>query len=215
MDEEAIFTVASEMESADERSAYLDRVCAGHALARRRIEDLLSAHFRPDGFLNNAVAAWNAELAVEEPRPGGVIPGTVIGPYKLLEQIGEGCMGLVFMAEQTHPVRRKVALKVLKPGMETRQVVARFEAERQALAMMDHPHIAKIYDAGTIGGVARAGSMGSRRGARRGSRFVTCCRTPRASGAGNSQSPWRTCVGSVKIGQCDMPKEQRRPDIPR
>src|SRR5262249_27182013 len=75
-------------------------------------------------------------------------PGTVIGPYKLLEQIGEGGFGVVFMAEQTQPVRRKVALKVLKPGMDTRQVVGRFEAERQALAIMDRPNIAKVFDGG-------------------------------------------------------------------
>ncbi len=75
-------------------------------------------------------------------------PGTVIGPYKLLEQIGEGGMGIVYMAEQTQPVRRKVALKIIKPGMDTRQVIARFEAERQALALMDHPNIARVLDAG-------------------------------------------------------------------
>src|SRR5579864_6732302 len=78
-------------------------------------------------------------------------PGTIIGPYKLLEQIGEGGFGVVFMAEQTEPVRRKVALKILKPGMDTRQVVARFEAERQALAIMDHPNIAKVHDGGQTG----------------------------------------------------------------
>jgi serine/threonine protein kinase len=76
-------------------------------------------------------------------------PGMMIGPYKLLEQIGEGGFGVVFMAEQQQPVRRKVALKVLKPGMDTKQVVAPFEAERQALALMDHPHIAHVLDAGT------------------------------------------------------------------
>ena len=75
-------------------------------------------------------------------------PGTVIGPYKLLEQIGEGGFGLVFMAEQRQPVRRKVAVKILKPGMDSRQVIARFEAERQALALMDHPNIARVLDAG-------------------------------------------------------------------
>src|SRR6185436_13022322 len=74
--------------------------------------------------------------------------GTKIGPYKLLEQIGEGGMGAVYMAEQLHPVRRKVALKIIKPGMDTRQVIARFEAERQALAMMDHPNIARVFEAG-------------------------------------------------------------------
>ena len=76
-------------------------------------------------------------------------PGTQIGPYKLLEQIGEGGMGVVFMAEQKQPIRRRVALKIIKPGMDTRQVIARFEAERQALAMMDHPNIARVLDAGT------------------------------------------------------------------
>src|SRR6185503_18172397 len=76
-------------------------------------------------------------------------PGTVIGPYKLMEQIGEGGMGLVFVAEQSQPIRRRLALKVIKPGMDSRQVIARFEAERQALALMDHPNIAKVMDAGT------------------------------------------------------------------
>ena len=83
-----------------------------------------------------------------ESRSGVEEPGTVIGPYKLLEPIGEGGMGVVYMAEQTQPVRRKVALKVIKPGMDTKQVIARFEAERQALAMMDHPNIARVLDAG-------------------------------------------------------------------
>jgi hypothetical protein len=82
------------------------------------------------------------------PRPIAEGPGTRIGPYKLLQQIGEGGMGVVYLAEQEHPVRRKVALKIIKPGMDTAQVVARFEAERQALALMDHPNIAKVLDAG-------------------------------------------------------------------
>ena len=78
-------------------------------------------------------------------------PGTMIGPYKLLQQIGEGGMGTVFMAEQTEPIHRKVALKIIKPGMDSRQVIARFEAERQALAMMDHVNIARVFDGGTTG----------------------------------------------------------------
>ena len=92
------------------------------------------------------------EIARARParRPGIVEgPGTVIGPYKLLEEIGEGGMGVVFMAEQAQPVRRRVALKVIKPGMDSRQVIARFEAERQALAMMEHPNIARVLDAGS------------------------------------------------------------------
>src|SRR5205085_5815884 len=83
------------------------------------------------------------------PRPLVEGPGTVIGPYKLLQEIGQGGMGSVFMAEQERPVRRRVALKVIKAGMDSNQVIARFEAERQALALMDHPHIAKVLDAGT------------------------------------------------------------------
>src|SRR4029077_12719612 len=82
-------------------------------------------------------------------QPRAEVSGTVIGPYKLLQQIGEGGMGTVFMAEQSQPVQRKVALKIIKPGMDSRQVIGRFEAERQALAMMDHPNIAKVHDAGT------------------------------------------------------------------
>src|ERR1700730_4562124 len=90
-------------------------------------------------------------------RPGLVpllpkVPGHVIGPYKLLQEIGEGRMGTVFMADQSQPVQRKVALKIIKPGMDSRQVIGRFEAERQALAMMDHPNIAKIHDGGTTDG---------------------------------------------------------------
>jgi WD40 repeat protein/serine/threonine protein kinase len=113
---------------------------------RRRLSLLLAAHRRADSFLESPAPGLGATLdapAVAE------APGALIGPYKLLEQIGEGGFGVVFMAEQQQPLRRKVALKVLKPGMDTRQVVARFEAERQALALMDHPHIAKVHDAGT------------------------------------------------------------------
>ncbi len=149
MDEEAIFITALEMASADRRAAYLDQACAGDADLRRQVEELLAAHGQAGNFLDNAAAAWNAHLPIGDEQARAERPGTVIGPYKLLEQIGEGGMGLVFMAEQSRPVRRRVALKVIKPGMDTRQVVVRFEAERQALALMDHPNIAKIHDAGT------------------------------------------------------------------
>ena len=107
--------------------------------------ELLNAHVSAGSFLESPApdpgATHDLPHAIER-------PGTVIGPYKLLEQIGEGGFGVVFMAEQTQPVRRKVALKVIKPGMDTRQVIARFEAERQALALMDHPNIAQVLDAG-------------------------------------------------------------------
>src|SRR5205814_2727358 len=99
-------------------------------------------------FLEAAAPAPLATVGVPAHSEG---PGAVLGPYKLLEQIGEGGFATVFMAEQTRPVRRKVALKVLKPGMDTKQVVARFEAERQALALMDHPNIARVFDGGMTG----------------------------------------------------------------
>ncbi|MGH7140176.1 MAG: serine/threonine-protein kinase, partial [Pirellulales bacterium] len=113
---------------------------------RAEVEALLAAGDQAGSFLESPAVAPALVATVE--RPIAERPGTMIGPYKLLEQIGEGGFGVVFMAEQTQPVRRKVALKVLKPGMDTRQVVARFEAERQALAIMDHPNIAKVHDGG-------------------------------------------------------------------
>jgi serine/threonine-protein kinase len=140
-----IFWDAAQLGSAEERRAYLDRACSGDVRLRRKVEQLLAARAKAEGFLEGPGLPL-AATAIERPVREG--PGTAIGPYKLLEQIGEGGFGVVFMAEQQQPLRRKVALKVLKPGMDTRQVIARFEAERQALALMDHPHIAKIFDAG-------------------------------------------------------------------
>jgi WD40 repeat protein/serine/threonine protein kinase len=142
--EEAIFQAALEIAAADARAAYLDVACGNQHGLRQRVEALLRRHAEAIGPLDrpdfNLVATTDSPLAER--------PGTVIGPYKLLEQIGEGGFGIVFMAEQQQPVRRKVALKVLKPGMDTRQVVARFEAERQALALMEHPNIAHVFDGG-------------------------------------------------------------------
>ena len=128
-----------------ERLAFLAAACASDESLQRRIQALLHAHDNPGSFLADQPPA----LALTVDDPISERSGTVIGPYKLIEQIGEGGMGLVFVAEQQQPVRRKVALKVIKPGMDTRQVVARFEAERQALALMDHPNIAKVLDGGT------------------------------------------------------------------
>src|SRR3954470_829454 len=136
---EAIFTEAICVPPGDERSALLDRSCAGDAELRRRIESLLAAHDRADAVLPQA--AISTSVASES-------VGAMIGRYKLLEQIGEGGFGVVFRAEQQHPVRRRVALKIIKLGMDTKQVIARFEAERQALAMMDHLNLARVFDAG-------------------------------------------------------------------
>jgi serine/threonine protein kinase len=140
---EAIFFSALEKRSPEERAAYLDQACAGDPDLRRRVEKMLAAQAEAGSFLEQP-----AEASTVDEQPISEGPGSIIGPYKLLEQIGEGGFGVVFMAEQTQPVRRKVALKVLKPGMDTRQVVARFQAERQALAIMDHPNIAKVHDGG-------------------------------------------------------------------
>jgi serine/threonine protein kinase len=136
-----------------ERPAWLEQACADAEL-RRHVELMLAAHDTPQSLLDHlapGVARPESPPAgtvatVDEPIADG--PGTLIGPYKLLEQIGEGGFGVVYMTEQQEPVRRKVALKILKPGMDTRQVIARFEAERQALAIMDHANIAKVYEGG-------------------------------------------------------------------
>src|SRR4051812_26123569 len=139
---EEIFYAALDLESSEARSEFLDRAC-GDADVRRRVERLLALDPEADEFLE-APASPPTVTATPEARLLAEEPGTVIGPYKLLEAIGEGGMGVVYVAEQQEPVRRRVAVKVIKPGMDSRQVVARFEAERQALAMMDHPHIAKV-----------------------------------------------------------------------
>jgi serine/threonine protein kinase len=143
---ESLFWSALALASPEERARYLDRACGGDQRLRGRLEELLAAYPKAEGFLE-APARSPVVTVDEQPIREG--PGTVIGPYKLMELIGEGGMGLVFVAEQTQPVRRRVALKVIKPGMDTRQVIARFEAERQALALMDHPNIAKVLDGGT------------------------------------------------------------------
>src|SRR5262249_46738321 len=132
----AIFGEALDRETPEEQADYLDRACAGRPELRARVEALLQAHAEASGFLREASGrpiATVDDLITER-------PGTVIGPYKLLQEIGEGGMGTVFLAEQTQPVQRQVALKIIKPGMDSRHVIARFEAERQALALMDHPH---------------------------------------------------------------------------
>src|SRR5262249_29263566 len=130
--------------SAAERTSFLDRACAGDAALRAEIEALLQAHDHPDSLL----AAPALRVALDPALHLSEGPGIRIGAYKLLQQLGEGGFGVVYMAEQEQPVRRKVALKIIKPGMDTREVIARFESERQALALMDHPNIARVLDAG-------------------------------------------------------------------
>lgn len=142
--QDTVFEQAIAIADEHERAAYLDRACGGDTNLRREAERLVRDHFRAGSFLEQPAIALDVTL-----RQAAEQVGSQIGPYKLLEQIGEGGMGLVYMAEQQRPVRRLVALKIIKPGMDSKQVIARFEAERQALAMMDHPNIAKVHDAGT------------------------------------------------------------------
>jgi WD40 repeat protein/serine/threonine protein kinase len=166
MNEREIFSAAVQQQDLAERAAYLEQACAGDGPLRQRVEVLLHAHEMAGSFLEKPVLAQGdtadeqpgssvkGDSAVESPSQAVALqritegPGTLIGPYKLLQQIGEGGMGVVYMAEQEQPVRRKVALKIIKPGMDSAHVIARFEAERQALALMDHTNIAKVLDAG-------------------------------------------------------------------
>jgi len=158
MTEESIFAAALEKAAGAERQAFLDEACAGDAALRQRLERLLAADRQSAGILERGPEATGLETpAAAAPAASGNFeplsegPGTVIGPYKLIEQIGEGGMGTVWMAQQTEPVKRLVAVKLIKPGMDSKQVIARFEAERQALALMDHPNIARVLDGGTTG----------------------------------------------------------------
>jgi serine/threonine protein kinase len=134
--------------SEPERSAYLGEACADDPVFRQRVEELLEASEQAENFLESSPANFDFTRTKEMIVPLTEKPGDKIGRYKLLQKIGEGGCGVVYMAEQEEPVRRRVALKVIKLGMDTKQVIARFEAERQALALMDHPNIAKVLDAG-------------------------------------------------------------------
>jgi len=146
--DEALFKQALLKHSPAERAAWLDEACQGEPALRARLELLLEGHFNAQGFLDTLPQPRAQTRLV---RPAGELtekPGDRIGRYKLLQEIGEGGCGVVYMAQQEEPVRRRVALKVIKLGMDTKQVIARFEAERQALALMDHPNIAKVLDGG-------------------------------------------------------------------
>jgi serine/threonine protein kinase len=141
----SIFLAALELPSPSEWPAFLESRCGGDTELRLRVEALLEAHAQTSGAFDRFTPRDQETAEHPFPIEG---PGQSIGPYQLLEPIGEGGMGVVYMAEQWQPIRRKVALKIIKPGMDTKQVIARFEAERQALALMDHSNIAKVLDAG-------------------------------------------------------------------
>jgi serine/threonine protein kinase/tetratricopeptide (TPR) repeat protein len=151
LDDKAIFSAARAIESPEARAEYLRHACGGDATWIERVQTLLRGYEEQASFLESPPVAIDVDRTADDTIDGR--SGSVIGPYKLLQQIGEGGMGVVYMAEQEVPVHRRVALKIIKPGMDTRQVIARFEAERQALASMDHPHVARVID----GGVTDAG----------------------------------------------------------
>jgi serine/threonine protein kinase/tetratricopeptide (TPR) repeat protein len=158
--EELIFAAALEIASPADREKYLDAACGDDAVLRRRLDELLASHGRASRFLEvPAIGAAgvttdpnssdSSQSPFEATRPPSVVPGTQIGPYTLVRKLGEGGMGAVYLAAQEQPVRREVALKIIKPGIGGEQVIARFAAERQALERMDHPNIARVLDAGT------------------------------------------------------------------
>jgi len=143
--EETLFREARQRAKGPERDAFLNEACLGNQALHARLQALLQAHESPDPFLEPQVAARIGATVLLPPDED---LGTLIGRYKILEKIGEGGFGVVYVAEQREPVKRRVALKIIKLGMDTKQVIARFGAERQALALMDHPNIAKVLDAG-------------------------------------------------------------------
>ncbi|MDZ4684598.1 MAG: serine/threonine-protein kinase [Planctomycetaceae bacterium] len=143
--EREIFVETIQAEDVARRRIALDEACGPDVALRRRMEALLRVYDNLGGFLQEPVAGSAAAFDHQS----ACRLGALIGPYKLVQQIGEGGMGTVFLAEQTHPVQRQVALKVIRPGFDSRSVTSHFEAERQTLALMDHPNIAKVLDAGT------------------------------------------------------------------
>ena len=158
--EEEVFDAARKLNNPAEREAYLERACDDDPNLRERVEALLSVHSHAEELFTECISALRSSADnPESPAEARDLargfeeekPGAQIGCYKILQKIGEGGCGAVYMAEQEKPMRRLVALKVIKLGMDTRAVIARFDAERQALAMMDHPNIAKVLDAGATG----------------------------------------------------------------
>src|SRR5262249_11426230 len=145
-DNEVIFHAAREISDPDLRRAYVREACAGDEPRIAHVEALLAAADAPDSLPDRPARSDPVATTSPTTTPS---PGTVLRPYKLIEPIGEGGMGTVWMAQQTEPVKRVVALKLIKAGMDSKQVIARFEAERQALALMDHANIARVLDAGT------------------------------------------------------------------
>src|SRR5215510_14445444 len=154
---QAVFQAALEAPDRAARAAVLERECATDPEVSRRVQTLLQAYENPASILDRPPVAAVPATVDDAPSER---PGTMIGPYKLIERIGEGGMGTVWMAQQTDPVKRPVAVKVIKAGMDSKQVIARFEAERQALALMDHPNIARVLDAGTTKGESGGASPG-------------------------------------------------------
>src|SRR5689334_17627629 len=154
--EKAVFVQALEIADPEQRRQFLDQACGADQALRQQIEKLLALSPSAGDFFKDCAPALEpqaadaaAVLSAAESAVEAEVPETkCIGPYKLLQKLGEGGYGVVYMAEQEQPIRRRVALKIIKLGMDTRNVVARFEAERQALALMDHPNIARVLDAG-------------------------------------------------------------------
>src|SRR5262245_43225718 len=146
-DEKSIFFAALEQAKGPDRDAFVRKACGDESELLSRVRHLLLLHEQSQGPFDSPPLGVSVAGTIQHSPAESI--GTLIGPYKLLEQIGEGGMGVVYMAQQTELVKRKVALKVIKPGMDSKQVIARFEAERQALALMDHQHIARVLDAGT------------------------------------------------------------------
>ncbi len=164
-----LFNSAIDLPDSADRAAFLGRECGDDGDLRRRLDDLLAAYDRPPSNLEGLLAPGDEPTTAgagpsadagrtvsfvpeSAPAPASLIGGVVAGRYKVRQEIGEGGMGSVYLAEQTRPVKRMVALKLIKAGMDSRTVLARFESERQALALMDHPNIAKVLDAGTTEG---------------------------------------------------------------
>lgn len=148
-----IFLAAIEIKSSEDREAFLSEACANDEALRKRVTALIVAHDDPGSLLDRGAPRLDGSQTDETAaRLDNQQLGSQIGSYKLLQQLGEGGMGIVYLAERQRPVKQRVALKIVKQGMDSKKFIARFEAERQALAMMDHPNIAKVLDAGCTDG---------------------------------------------------------------